>query len=277
MKGNKLVASLCLWLIGIIHINAQICTRNLSQTPFTPSSISVIFTASAASTATQWAWYENGTNLTNSADYTVSGNVLTVRNPSNKIGRQYYCMINIPYCSLGATNVITLAYVPTITSTSSNAVCGGGAVTLYATASAGTINWYSSAIGGTSLGTGTSFTTPSLGTTTIYYVDATDNGVTSISRTAVTATVNAVPSITSTTPASRCGSGTVTLNAAANSGTITWYPSQTSVTRMGTGTSYITPSLGASTTYQVLRQLSRPYQPLQVQRRSRIAGAEQQP
>ena len=62
-----------------------------------------------------------------------------------------------------------------------------------ATASAGTINWYAAATGGSSLGTGTSYTTPSISATTTYYVDATNGSCTTASRTAVTATINAVP------------------------------------------------------------------------------------
>jgi len=52
----------------------------------------------------------------------------------------------------------------------------------------GTINWYSNSTGGSSLSTGASFTTSGLNQTTTYYVDATANGCTTSSRTAVTAT-----------------------------------------------------------------------------------------
>ncbi|MDF2437055.1 MAG: hypothetical protein K0Q95_1431, partial [Bacteroidota bacterium] len=93
---------------------------------------------------------------------------------------------------------------PTISSTTPGSRCGTGTVTLAAAASAGTLNWYSVSTGGTSLGTGTSFTTPSISTTTTYYVDATNGGCTS-ARTAVLATINAAPSVASTTPGNRCG------------------------------------------------------------------------
>ena len=43
------------------------------------------------------------------------------------------------------------------------------------------------------LGTGTSYTTPSISTTTTYYVDATSGTCTTATRTAVIATVNALP------------------------------------------------------------------------------------
>ncbi len=129
--------------------------------------------------------------------------------------------------------------------------CGTGTVILGATASAGTINWYAAASGGTSIGTGTSYTTPSISTTTTYYVDATDGGCTTATRTAVTATVNAVPTITGTTPGSRCGTGIVVLGATASAGIINWYAASTGGVSLGTGTSYTTPSISTTTTYYV--------------------------
>jgi hypothetical protein len=62
-------------------------------------------------------------------------------------------------------------------------------------------------------------------------------------------TVNALPTISSTTPASRCDAGSVTLGATASAGTVNWYAAQTGGSAITTGTSYITPSLGATTTY----------------------------
>lgn len=92
-----------------------------------------------------------------------------------------------------ATKSITVNANPTISGTTPASRCGTGTVALGATASAGTINWYAASSGGSSLGTGTSFTTPSIASTTTYYVDATNSGCTTASRTAVTATVNANP------------------------------------------------------------------------------------
>ncbi|MFC4476639.1 gliding motility-associated C-terminal domain-containing protein [Flavobacterium chungangensis] len=141
---------------------------------------------------------------------------------------------------------------PTIATITSNSRCGAGEVTLEATASAGTINWYAAATGGTSLGTGESFTTPSLSTSTSYYVDATENGCTTPTRTEVKATINAVPTINSTTEGSICGSGSVRLTATASTGaTINWYADPTSATVLGTGTTFDTPTLTATTTYYV--------------------------
>lgn len=96
-----------------------------------------------------------------------------------------------PCGAVSSTRSLTVNTVATITGTTPGVRCGAGTVTLGATASSGVINWYSASTGGTSLGTGISFTTPSLSSTTTYYVDATANGCTTSTRTAITATIAA--------------------------------------------------------------------------------------
>ncbi|MGB5667577.1 MAG: gliding motility-associated C-terminal domain-containing protein, partial [Maribacter sp.] len=147
--------------------------------------------------------------------------------------------------------VATVTPLPSITGTTPGERCGTGTVTLGATASAGTLNWYAAATGGASLGTGISFTTPSITTTTTYFVDATTAGCTTTNRTAVVATVTAIPNITGTTPGTKCGPGTVTLGATASAGTLNWYAALTGGASLGTGTSFTTPSIASTTTYYV--------------------------
>jgi gliding motility-associated-like protein len=60
-----------------------------------------------------------------------------------------------------------------------------------------------------------------------------------------------IASITSTKPASRCDSGTVSLQATATTGTINWYDAVTAGNYMGTGASFITPNINATTIYYV--------------------------
>ena len=59
------------------------------------------------------------------------------------------------------------------------------------------------------------------------------------------------PTITGTTPGTRCGPGTVTLGATASAGTINWYAAATGGSSLGTGTSFTTPSISTTTTYYV--------------------------
>jgi hypothetical protein len=156
--------------------------------------------------------------------------------------------------SAGCVSAIRTAVTATVnatsfTSTTGASRCGTGTVTLQAATAAGTINWYAALTGGASLGTGTSFNTPSIAATTTYYAEVTNNGCTSSPRTAVVATVNAIPTFSSTTGASICGTSTGTLQATTAAGTINWYAALTGGASLGTGTSYTTPSIAATTTY----------------------------
>ncbi|MFH6987050.1 hypothetical protein ACHRVW_04820, partial [Flavobacterium collinsii] len=200
-------------------------------------------------------WYTSAISLTpifTGASFNpvvVAGSGLTNTNTAGTT-TYYAACSGIGSCRT-ATNFVINA-IPTITATTPAARCDAGSVTLGATASSGTINWYAAATGGTSLATGTSFATPNLSTTTTYYVDATGNGCTTGTRTAVVATINTRPTIDSTTQDSRCGAGTLTLNATASAGaTINWYAASTGGTSLKTGASYTTPSLSTTTTYYV--------------------------
>ncbi|PRX57757.1 Calx-beta domain-containing protein [Flagellimonas meridianipacifica] len=59
------------------------------------------------------------------------------------------------------------------------------------------------------------------------------------------------PSVLTTTPASRCGEGTVTLSATSSEGTLAWYASASGGTILGTGPSFVTPSLTTTTSFFV--------------------------
>ncbi|WP_410881164.1 MBG domain-containing protein [Myroides sp. DW712] len=59
------------------------------------------------------------------------------------------------------------------------------------------------------------------------------------------------PVITSTTGATVCGFGEATLQATSNEGTFRWYETATSSTVLGTGSSFTTPELTATTSYWV--------------------------
>lgn len=56
--------------------------------------------------------------------------------------------------------------------------------------------------------------------------------------------------ITGTSPATRCGTGTATINALANAGAVVnWYAAATGGSSLGTGVSFTTPTIAATTTY----------------------------
>ncbi len=153
---------------------------------------------------------------------------------------------------------VTVTAIPTITTHTDNSRCGTGTVTLSATASAGDVKWYSASTSGTALKTGTSYTTPSISTTTTYYVDATQNGCTTASRTAVTATVKTVPSIGSISKsADECGAGNITFqaNSVTAGATVTWY--ENSAPLAPTGTVYTFTDVPAGTSHTVKAKASK--------------------
>lgn len=188
-------------------------------------------------------WYDLATGGT----LLGTGNSFTT--PSITATTTYYVEAIFAGCTMARTPVLATVYAtPSVATTTPGSRCDLGAVTLSATASAGTISWFAAATGGTALATGNVFVTPSLTTTTTYYVAATNNNCTSL-RTAVVATINATPTITSTTPGSRCDAGTVVLGATSSVGVVNWYLLPFGGTLLGTGTSFITPSITTTTTY----------------------------
>ena len=136
--------------------------------------------------------------------------------------------------------------IPEATIITPNSICDSGTVTLNATSNAGTIYWYDAAVGGNFLGTGNTYTTQTINTTTTFYADAGCE----TNRKAVIATVNKTPDApTLSSPVSRCGSGTATLQATSNIGIINWFTSSNGGTSLHTGTSFTTPSVSTNTTY----------------------------
>ncbi|RTZ08839.1 T9SS type B sorting domain-containing protein [Flavobacterium sp. GSP27] len=157
---------------------------------------------------------------------------------------EYGGMPDDPILQISASTTITTSQ---ISGTTPAWRCGSGTVTLQAIATAGTVNWYDTASNGNLLHTGNAYTTPFLDTTTTYYVAA----ECPTNRTAVTATINTIPTITSTnTPVTRCGAGPTTLKATTNTpdSTVNWYLAQTGGSLVTTGMQFTT-TVSENTTY----------------------------
>ncbi|MGD0710789.1 MAG: C1 family peptidase, partial [Bacteroidales bacterium] len=170
------------------------------------------------------------------ANYSIFGNV-------------YYKVISCISSQTACQAIINTP--PSATATSNSPVCTGSTLSL--TGNPGSMSSYlwsgpSSYSNATQSPTvSTSATSAMAGTYSLSVTDA--NGCTGTASTAVT--VNTTPTITATTPASRCGTGTVALGASASAGTINWYAALTGGTSLGSGTSFTTPSISVSTTYYV--------------------------
>ncbi|TXB62783.1 Ig-like domain-containing protein [Phaeodactylibacter luteus] len=147
------------------------------------------------------------------------------------------------------------ACVPPPPPTAANvAVCVGSSATLTASGCpSGTLRWYTTPSGGSPVATGPTFTTPPLNSTTTYYVEC-DNGGPGCqsSRTPVTVNVSLPPPPVAQ-GVSVCQGSSATLAASGcPGGTLRWYTSPTGGSPVGSGPTFVTPVLNASTTYYVL-------------------------
>ena len=138
-------------------------------------------------------------------------------------------------------------------------ICAGESVTFTATpTNGGSAPLYQWRLNGLNVPgeTGSAYTTSTLQNGYVVSVVLTSNaspcatGSPALSNN-ITTTVNAIPTITGTTPGSVCESGTVTLGATASAGTVNWYDVATGGSSLGTGTSFITPGISTTTTYYV--------------------------
>ena len=201
----------------------------------------------------------NGTSGTLGNNYGGGGSGATKTNNGGAGGSGY---VIITYtCSSYALSTTSIASTPqcantaatvNVTASASNLPVGTYTVT-YDLSAPNAATGKTATMTVTTAGIG-SFNTSNLtatGTTTITITKlASGNCSTNISlNNYTTATVNALPTITGTTPASRVGTGTVTLGATASAGTISWFAASTGGSSLGTGTSFSTPSISTTTTY----------------------------
>jgi gliding motility-associated-like protein len=155
-----------------------------------------------------------------------------------------------PVLNFSASTTISVASILTTTPATR---CGDGTLNLSATTTLGaTVLWYDSLTSTAVLPSGTDFTTPILSKTTTYYVLASANGCLEGSRTPITATIYAAPSIISAPNVTICegNSGTLNANASSATATINWYTTPTGGIPFETGASFtITPTTNITTYY----------------------------
>ncbi|MBX2917409.1 MAG: gliding motility-associated C-terminal domain-containing protein [Cyclobacteriaceae bacterium] len=200
-----------------------------------------------------WSDLNNGGGYSN-----VTTASLSVNTTGNFGAGNYRCRLSGTAVVDAFTNAATLTInpLPTAPGATGAARCGTGTVTLTATGGvAGQYRWYTVPTGGTAIAgqTAATYVTPSLTVTTPYYV-AINNGTCESTRTVVTATINTPPAAPTTTGASFCGTGSVTLSAAGGAaGQYRWYtvPSGGTAIAGQTNNTFITPALTITTTYYV--------------------------
>ncbi|POS02445.1 putative secreted protein (Por secretion system target) [Flavobacterium croceum DSM 17960] len=160
------------------------------------------------------------------------------------------------FLSYALSNACSGTPTPGNTISSANAICLGSTVTLSlqnTTPGTGvTYQWQSSP-------DGTSYTDIPSATATTYVVTPTDMTYYQCKVTCAAGPSTGISTpvqitfsnqVTGTTPASRCGSGTVTLGATGSTGsTVKWYDAATGGVALASGNSFTTPTIAATTTY----------------------------
>jgi gliding motility-associated-like protein/uncharacterized repeat protein (TIGR01451 family) len=282
-SAGTFVSSTGIWTIGNLA-NAAAATMTITATVNTTGDY--INTATASTTTADLTSYNNTSSKTvNPKPVVVITNPAAVCTPStvnlalttvtagSTSGLTYTYWTNssatIPYATPTAATagtwyikgttaaggstvepvVVTVTALPSApTGTAAQSFCSGAAPTVAELSATGTtIKWYAASSGGTALATSTALVDG-----THYYASQTSaGGCESSARFDVTVTLNPNPTIATTTPGSRCGTGNVTLGATASAGTLNWYAASTGGTTLGTGTSFDTPSISVSTAYYV--------------------------
>lgn len=161
---------------------------------------------------------------------------------------EYGGTVGDPVLQISTNSTIT---IPSILSTVAATNCGASSLNLQATSSTGTINWYANSTGGIPLANGNNFITPVITTSTTYFVDAFPIGCSTGIRTAIIASINEIPTVTTTTSVPICGNNVAILNANTTVGTLFWYVSSTDTTVLASGNSFTTPILNSDTTFYV--------------------------
>ncbi|MBN8577147.1 MAG: gliding motility-associated C-terminal domain-containing protein [Cytophagales bacterium] len=245
---------------AVVDVITNTATLTITALPAAPGttgaarcgagSVTLIATGAAAG---QYRWYTVATGGTAIAGQTNA----TYITPSLAATTIYYVAINNGTCEGNRTAVTaTINTIPGAPGTTGASACGTSSVTLTATgAAAGQYRWYTVATGGTAIAgqTNATYITPTLAATTIYYV-AINNGTCEGNRTAVTATINIVPSAPGTTGAESCTPASLVLIASGGvAGQYRWYTVATGGTAIAgeTNATYTTPMLAITTSYYV--------------------------
>ncbi len=227
------------------------------------SSGAISLTGATATSQTGVTWTSSGTgtftnpNSLGAASYTPSAADITAGSITITL-----TATNNGCAPAVSTKTITLNTTPTAVAGPAMTTCSTyGAVNITTGSSAA----YQSSILWTSSGTGT-FTNPTSLTTCNYTPSAADITAGSVTLTLTaygnapcgnttstkTLTITTTPSVTGTTPGSRTGTGTVLLGATGSAGaTLNWYAASTGGSSLGTGTSFTTPTISATTTFYV--------------------------
>jgi len=216
--------------------------------------IRFVFTAS-----NDRAWAIDNVSVTgNSINYdyawssSPAGFSQTIQNPNTvaPLANTYYTVTatNRFGCSTPTSPIpVTVNPLPADNAGLDQNICGTGSVSLGAVSTAGNTYAWTPAATLTSSTVAQPTANPLTSTTFTLIETITATGC-AISND-ILVNVTPLPSIISTVPAGRCGTGTVVLGATSSSGSLSWYANITGGVALGTGATFTTPSISSATTY----------------------------
>jgi gliding motility-associated-like protein len=222
-------------------------TQVVVSLPTKPVAVGVSICSGNVATLTatggqNFTWYDgSGTVVGSGATFTtpvLTGNIIF-----------YVSSVTSSGCTSPKEGVeVRVSPTPPAPSVQGTSVCSGSSANLQASGGSGTFNWYSAPSGGTPLISSPDFTTPALTTTTTYYVSEQDNECEG-PRSAVTVTVNPIPTAPASQNDTTCYQSRITLTASGSTASNYQWFNAPGGELLATGTTYTTPVLIYSTTY----------------------------
>ena len=198
--------------------NTTGCSNTASQTVTVNQTPSVQITGNNAFCAGDSSTL-SVTSTPNGATF-VWSDMSTANTLKVKTAGKYYVTGTLKGCEGSDTVNVTVHEIPEAPTTTSNSICGTGAVALSASGVGGTCYWYANNSTSESLTSGNTYT-PTLNTVgaMTYYVSVRSNEGCESSREPVTATAYAVPATPTVSNIAHCGAGEFTLTATTAQGT----------------------------------------------------------
>ncbi|MEI7508144.1 MAG: T9SS type B sorting domain-containing protein [Flavobacterium sp.] len=181
------------------------------------------------------SWNDLSNTGDSSGDYQPKGYII-----------EYGGMPGDPILHISTKTTIT---IPSITSSSTETICGSGTVHLQATSNTGIVYWYDAATGGNPIATGNDFITPTITSTTDFFAVAHSDNCPDTIRIPITAHVTPKPTLTYSSPYYMCDESYTVIDVETTSGILLWYDSLTNPNYFFLGTHFVVPNIHQNTTF----------------------------
>ena len=245
---------------GCISASRTAVTLTVNPLPAAPTIPNLTTCAGTSATLTisspvagmTYNWYTvstGGTSVNTGATYAIANPTTTTT--------YYVEAVSASGCISPTRTAVALTVnpLPAAPTVPGKATCLGTTTTLSVSSpvAGATYRWYTSSTGGSSFFTGTDYTITNPTSTVTYYVEASNAGCVSTSRTAVMLIVNPLPVAPTVPNTATCSGTSVLLSVSSPVAGITyrWYSSANGGTVLNTGTNYIISNPTVTTTYYV--------------------------